>query len=114
MLTESGARKQRPKPKGGADWNPDWCRCTGTASCSNGPAEHESRKIGGDEGTRTPDPRDANAVLFQLSYIPTGSGGTRRQPGAECSKQPAAIRVEDGPRNGSSSRPTEQAAAVIK
>ena len=27
---------------------------------------------GGDEGTRTPDPRDANAVLFQLSYIPTG------------------------------------------
>ena len=26
---------------------------------------------GGDEGTRTPDPRDANAVLFQLSYIPT-------------------------------------------
>ena len=29
---------------------------------------------GGDEGTRTPDPRDANAVLFQLSYIPTGPG----------------------------------------
>src|SRR5215218_8797944 len=29
---------------------------------------------GGDEGTRTPDPRDANAVLFQLSYIPTGRG----------------------------------------
>lgn len=27
---------------------------------------------GGDEGTRTPDPCDANAVLFQLSYIPTG------------------------------------------
>ena len=27
---------------------------------------------GGDEGTRTPDPRDANAVLSQLSYIPTG------------------------------------------
>jgi hypothetical protein len=26
---------------------------------------------GGDEGTRTPDPRDANAVLFRLSYIPT-------------------------------------------
>ena len=32
------------------------------------------RKRGGDEGTRTPDPRDANAVLFQLSYIPTGDG----------------------------------------
>ena len=30
------------------------------------------RGSGGDEGTRTPDPRDANAVLFQLSYIPTG------------------------------------------
>jgi hypothetical protein len=29
---------------------------------------------GGDEGTRTPDPRDANAVLSQLSYIPTGRG----------------------------------------
>ena len=27
---------------------------------------------GGDEGTRTPDLRDANAVLSQLSYIPTG------------------------------------------
>jgi hypothetical protein len=26
--------------------------------------------IGGDEGTRTPDPCDANAVLSQLSYIP--------------------------------------------
>ena len=32
-----------------------------------------SEQDGGDEGTRTPDPRDANAVLFQLSYIPTGS-----------------------------------------
>jgi hypothetical protein len=30
---------------------------------------------GGDEGTRTPDPRDANAVLSQLSYIPTGTLG---------------------------------------
>ena len=29
------------------------------------------RGSGGDEGTRTPDPRDANAVLSQLSYIPT-------------------------------------------
>jgi hypothetical protein len=27
---------------------------------------------GGDEGTRTPDFRDANAALSQLSYIPKG------------------------------------------
>ncbi len=27
---------------------------------------------GGDEGTRTPDLCDANAALFQLSYIPGG------------------------------------------
>ena len=31
------------------------------------------RMGGGDEGTRTPDPCDANAVLSQLSYIPTGA-----------------------------------------
>jgi hypothetical protein len=34
---------------------------------------------GGDEGTRTPDPRDANAVLFQLSYIPTRAMGSLAQ-----------------------------------
>ena len=34
---------------------------------------HERWKSGGDEGTRTPDPCDANAVLSQLSYIPTGA-----------------------------------------
>ena len=33
---------------------------------------------GGDEGTRTPDPRDANAVLSQLSYIPTADRVARR------------------------------------
>ena len=39
---------------------------------------------GGDEGTRTPDLRDANAVLSQLSYIPTGSGRAReRRTGPE-------------------------------
>lgn len=27
---------------------------------------------GGDRGARTPNPGDANAVLSQLSYIPTG------------------------------------------
>ena len=40
---------------------------------------------GGDEGTRTPDPRDANAVLFQLSYIPTEAAGAGRLTGRECS-----------------------------
>ena len=34
---------------------------------------------GGDEGTRTPDPRDANAVLSQLSYIPTRARGSLAQ-----------------------------------
>ena len=29
---------------------------------------------GGDRGTRTPNLRDANAALSQLSYIPTDSG----------------------------------------
>ena len=36
-------------------------------------AERENGRDGGDEGTRTPDPRDANAVLSQLSYIPTAT-----------------------------------------
>ena len=39
---------------------------------------------GGDEGTRTPDPRDANAVLSQLSYIPNESAA--RSSGGEYSK----------------------------
>src|SRR5678816_3320075 len=47
---------------------------------------------GGDEGTRTPDPRDANAVLSQLSYIPTdaiGRGAADRcQSVAEASPVP--------------------------
>src|SRR5512142_1175930 len=35
-------------------------------------------RMGGDDGTRTPDPRDATAGLFQLSYIPTGRTVTLR------------------------------------
>src|SRR5450756_1016257 len=47
---------------------------------------------GGDEGTRTPDPRDANAVLFRLSYIPTRgrSHALGAIAGRECSTAPGA------------------------
>ncbi len=36
--------------------------------------------VGGDEGTRTPDPRDANAVLSQLSYIPNRPAASIAKP----------------------------------
>src|SRR5688572_15445641 len=45
-------------------------------------AARRGRKGGGDEGTRTPDPRDANAVLSQLSYIPTRTTRARGRIGA--------------------------------
>src|SRR5450759_3832892 len=47
---------------------------------------------GGDEGTRTPDPRDANAVLFRLSYIPMRgrSHALGAIAGRECSTAPGA------------------------
>jgi hypothetical protein len=46
---------------------------------------------GGDEGTRTPDLRDANAALFQLSYIPTGSTpDTSGGPAGKCSTRPSS------------------------
>ena len=48
---------------------------------------------GGDEGTRTPDPRDANAVLFQLSYIPTDGWRVGTEPVAECSTEAASGRL---------------------
>ena len=51
-------------------------------------------RVGGDEGTRTPDPRDANAVLFQLSYIPTGRSSAEpaaaRATVPKCSTRPVA------------------------
>ncbi len=43
-------------------------------------AVREQEGNGGDEGTRTPDPRDANAVLSQLSYIPTENRPQARAP----------------------------------
>jgi hypothetical protein len=56
---------------------------------------------GGDEGTRTPDPRDANAVLSQLSYIPTRIPGSRCVPGtaAESTTRflPASVCVKSSP-----------------
>ena len=52
---------------------------------------------GGDEGTRTPDPRDANAVLFQLSYIPTAAGAARHRTGAECSTEAGCGRLAGAP-----------------
>ncbi len=71
-------------------------------------ADVDCRSVGGDEGTRTPDPRDANAVLFQLSYIPIGSDGARAEagPGAECStghrRFPAISRRQAGRPRGRS------------
>jgi hypothetical protein len=74
---------------------------------------------GGDEGTRTPDPRDANAVLSQLSYIPTGAPGgvaclgtvpesTTRPPphprghfGRDPSLGAASLRIDPGSAAGS-------------
>src|SRR5207344_3648845 len=49
---------------------------------------------GGDEGTRTPDPCDANAVLFQLSYIPTDGRATSADagPSGNGSTRPVAPR----------------------
>ena len=40
------------------------------------------RRVGGDEGTRTPDPLLAKEVLSQLSYIPTPGGNRIRARGA--------------------------------
>src|SRR6476619_6670360 len=59
----------------------------GPVGKSGATAEDRRQVGGGDEGTRTPDPRDANAVLFQLSYIPTGRGrALGRRPVAEFSR----------------------------
>ena len=52
----------------------DWPRSqyVRQASDSASLVEASGRGSGGDEGTRTPGLCDANAALFQLSYIPTG------------------------------------------
>ena len=57
---------------------------------------------GGDEGTRTPGLRDANAALSQLSYIPTGAApDTSGGPAGKCSTQVPATAgpVSVGPRS---------------
>ena len=61
---------------------------------------------GGDEGTRTPGLRDANAALFQLSYIPTrGRTGWRRgaapgDRGQSVAPGPAVPPSDAGPSTG--------------
>ncbi len=59
---------------------PHACRpCRGT----DGPDGDRQEGDGGDEGTRTPGLRDANAALSQLSYIPTGRSAASRPTGRE-------------------------------
>jgi hypothetical protein len=38
-----------------------------------------AQSCGGDEGTRTLNPRRAKAVLYQLSYVPGSGRGERTQ-----------------------------------
>lgn len=42
------------------------------------PKLQSGAKGGGAEETRTPDPHDANVVLYQLSYRPKGMKGPRK------------------------------------
>ena len=54
-----------------------------TSSSSSSRPDQIAERGGGDEGTRTPDPRDANAVLSQLSYIPTRARSLAQPPRRE-------------------------------
>ena len=51
---------------------------------------------GGDEGSRTPDLRIANATLYQLSYIPVVQGGEDNGWGACRKGGPAGTRLGPG------------------
>jgi hypothetical protein len=58
---------------------------------------------GGDEGTRTPGLRDANAALSQLSYIPTGASPEQvGRPAGECSTRRGPSLDSRGCRGGAS------------
>ena len=77
-------RPGRPGDDGGFDFahrqNPGQVAHPQTNGCRHRCGSGRlARRGGGDEGTRTPDPRDANAVLFQLSYIPTRAMGSLAQ-----------------------------------
>ncbi len=48
-----------------------WQKCTALIATAG------LEDFGGDEGTRTPNPRVANAMLYQLSYIPTSRPWSR-------------------------------------
>ncbi len=67
------------------------------------PPAQPTRCGGGDEGTRTPDPRDANAVLFQLSYIPTRSRSL-----AGITRAPVPSQAVVGVRRGAPGRSTRR------
>ena len=58
----------------GASAAPGDDRVASRAGCARRGTEPPGA-VGGDEGTRTPDLCDANAALFQLSYIPTEVAG---------------------------------------
>jgi hypothetical protein len=57
-------------------WTVEPRRDAGLPEASNYPCFELFKWIGGREGIRTLDPRDANAVLSQLSYPPTNGNST--------------------------------------
>ena len=91
--------------------------CVPSAVVTNPPASHNSRgsrtktintirdgrprwdalpgAVGGDEGTRTPDPLDANQMLSQLSYAPRRQGDRIANRDEQCAGGPALARTGD-------------------
>jgi hypothetical protein len=86
--------------------------CVPSAVVTNPPASHNSREnyahsmighdgrrclgnTGGDEGTRTPDPLDANQMLSQLSYAPRRQSDRIANEIVQCAGGPALARTGD-------------------